>query len=291
MSRDTKRYLILNADDYGMSQSTNEAVEELFEVGWITSTTLMTPCPWAEDGVRRAKQNPKMHVGLHTTLNSEWDGYRWGPVSHEPVPSLLDASGYLPRSVQELVERADPAHVLVELQAQMRYMDERGLPPTHVDNHMGSVYGLFGPHYLAQIFALCAPRKLPFRMPRSLEGFGPAPAHLAGMVGELIAQADALGIGLLERLLDFGRRLTASDTYETVRARYIEVAIQGCVPGVNELYMHPALECEELKSACPAWQMRVWEHRVLKDPIFRDAIDEAGIVRTTWIDAPFTKGA
>ena len=38
-----------------MSLSANEAIEELFEVGYVTSTTLMTPCPWAEDAMERAK--------------------------------------------------------------------------------------------------------------------------------------------------------------------------------------------------------------------------------------------
>ncbi len=290
MNPDKTRYLILNADDYGMSQSTNEAVEDLFENGFITSTTLMTPCPWAEDGVARAKRNARMRVGLHTTLTSEWAGYRWGPVSREPVASLPDSAGYLPRTVKELVEKAEPKDVQTELTAQMRFMAERGLPPTHLDNHMGSVYGLVGPNYLETIFSLCAPGKLGFRMPRTLEGFGPVPPELAAQVGTLIAAADSLGIGLLDRLLDFGRPLTPSDTYETIRARYIQVATEGCVSGVNELYMHPALETPELKAICPAWQMRVWEHRVLKDPAFRDALNAAGIVLTTWTDAPFTRG-
>ncbi len=290
MSTSETRYLILNADDYGMSQSTNEAVEDLFENGFITSTTLMTPCPWAEDGVARAKRNKKMRVGLHTTLTSEWTGYRWGPVSREAVPSLLDAAGYMPRTVKELLKKSNPQDVQTELSAQMRFMMERDLPPTHLDNHMGSVYGLEGPNYLEIIFTLCAPRRLGFRMPRSAEGFGIVPPELAAQVGMLNNMANSLGIGLLERLLEFGRPVTPSDTYETVLAQYIKAATEGCVPGVNEMFMHPALETPELKAIYPGWQMRVWEHRVLKDQAFKDALDAAGIVLTTWVDAPFTRG-
>lgn len=288
MNQTKTRYLILNADDYGMSQSTNEAVEDLFDNGFVTSTTLMTPCPWAEDAVARAKKNPRMRVGLHTTLNSEWAGYRWGPVSREGVGSLVDGAGYFPHSVRELLAKADPAQVATELGAQMHFMCSRGLPPTHVDNHMGSVYGLEGPGFMEAVFALCAKDRLAFRMPRSLADFGLAAPSLEAQMGGLVAAADSLGIGLLDRLLHFGRKPGPQENYDSVLRRYIEVATKGCVPGVNEMYMHPALETAELKAICGAWQMRVWEHRVLRDPAFRDAIGEAGIVLAGWKDVPFT---
>ena len=46
-----KRYLIINADDFGLCHSANEAVMELFEGGYIRSSTIMTPCPGAEEAV------------------------------------------------------------------------------------------------------------------------------------------------------------------------------------------------------------------------------------------------
>ncbi|RPJ40776.1 MAG: ChbG/HpnK family deacetylase, partial [Chloroflexi bacterium] len=42
------RLLILNADDFGMCNSTNEAIMRTLQEGLIRSTTLMVPCPWAK---------------------------------------------------------------------------------------------------------------------------------------------------------------------------------------------------------------------------------------------------
>lgn len=286
----TDRYLIINADDFGMCQSANEAVEDLFNNGFITSTTLMTPCPWAEDALRRAKENKKMNVGLHLTLNSEWENYRWGPVSRAPVPSLLDPGGCFFHAVAPLLRQAKAEDVRTEIKAQLEWMTSRGYRPTHLDNHMGSLYGLEGPSFLGEVFALCAPNGFPFRLPRSTETFGPAPKELEATLSRVCAQADKLGIGILDNLLDFGRKLSPSDTYETVKEQYLGV-IRGMRPGINELFVHPALESPELKSACPAWQMRVWEHRLMRDGDVGKAIDREGIRLTTWKEAPFAQRA
>lgn len=286
----TERYLIINADDYGMCQSGNAAVEDLFNNGYITSTTLMTPCPWAEDGLRRAKENKRMNVGLHLTTNSEWEFYRWGPVSRTPVPSLLDDGGYLFRAVAPLLAQATAEDIRTEIEAQLNWMAARGYRPTHLDNHMGSLYGLEGRSFLGEVFALCAPNGFSFRLPRSAETFGKVPPAVEATLSQVSAQADKLGIGILDNLLDFGRPLMPSDTYETVKERYLGI-IRGIRPGINELYAHPALESNELKAACPAWQMRVWEHRLMKDDDVGKTIDKEGIKLTTWKEAPFRQRA
>ena len=286
----TERYLIINADDYGMCHAANEAVEDLFNNGLITSATLMTPCPWAEDALRRAERNERMHVGLHLTLNAEYQTYRWGPVSRKPVPSLLDEWGYLFQSVPPLLAEAEPEDIRTEIAAQLDWMLARGYRPTHMDNHMGSLYGLMGPGFLPDVFALCAKHGLPFRMPRSPVTFGRLPPDIQAILARACAEADRLGVGILDSLLDFGRPLTPSDTYETVKARYIEV-IRGIGPGINELFLHPALDTAELRAICPAWQMRVWEHRVMLDDEVGRVIEKEGIKLTTWTEAPFGKRA
>ena len=45
------KYLIVNADDYGMCNAANQAVAELFEGGFLKSATIMMPCPTAKDAV------------------------------------------------------------------------------------------------------------------------------------------------------------------------------------------------------------------------------------------------
>src|SRR5687767_15664326 len=80
------RLLILHADDLGMAHSVNRATFEALERGWVTSASILVPCPWFPDVVRFARRHPDADLGIHLALNSEWTGYRWRPLS--PVPSV-----------------------------------------------------------------------------------------------------------------------------------------------------------------------------------------------------------
>ena len=85
------KLLIINCDDLGSSRSANVAVYAALRHGLATSATLMVPCPWARDA---AAQYRGEDVGVHLTLNAEWETYRWGPITHSP--SLLDGDGGFP---------------------------------------------------------------------------------------------------------------------------------------------------------------------------------------------------
>ncbi len=65
------KYLIVNADDFGASRGINRAILELYELGVLTSASLMITMPAAADAVRLARQNPGLGVGLHVTLTGE----------------------------------------------------------------------------------------------------------------------------------------------------------------------------------------------------------------------------
>lgn len=278
------KYLIINADDYGMSLAANEAIEELFAVGYVTSTTLMTPCPWAEDAVARAKGNPRMNVGLHTTLTAEWTPYRWGPVARGAVPSLLDGDGYFYRDCQSLLAACTVEDVSAELNAQLDYMLHRGLAPTHIDNHMGSVYGIAGKPLLEQALALCARGGYAFRLPRNLAMSG-IPEGFAPVLAQATAMTDAMGIGTLDQLCANPVAFKESDGYDALKRSYLDI-IAALPDGVSEIYMHPALDSRELRRMSSTWYTRVWEYRLLKDPDLKAAIDAAGATLTTWKDAP-----
>ena len=87
------KYLIINADDYGMCHSANVAVQDLFEGGFLKSSTVMMPCPAAEEAVRFSIEHPEYAIGVHLTLTSEWGEYRWKPLTDGK--SLIDEEGFM----------------------------------------------------------------------------------------------------------------------------------------------------------------------------------------------------
>src|SRR5205814_9456864 len=71
------KLVVVTCDDLGSTHAANVAVYEALRHGVATSASLMVPCPWARDA---AAQYRGEDVGVHLTLNSEWDTYRWGPI-------------------------------------------------------------------------------------------------------------------------------------------------------------------------------------------------------------------
>lgn len=77
--------------------------------------------------------------GLHSTITSEWDDLRWGPVlPPEEVPSLVDEKGNFLQTTQELHERKpELEEIMEELQAQLDEARSLGFDIEYTDMHMG----------------------------------------------------------------------------------------------------------------------------------------------------------
>ena len=277
-----KKYLIINADDYGSCFAANEAVERLFDRGAITTATLMVPCPWAEDAIRRVRRNPRIKAGLHTTLTSEYESYKWRPVS-EGCASLVDQQGYFYATADECLRHAEEADVRRELQAQFDWMLRRGVRPEHIDNHMATTYGKF----LPVVYQMCEKYRLGYRLPRIPETFVPQiTAEQRAAFRQAAAEADRLGIHLPNGLFTYDFDVAPDDTYETFRGYYTDM-LRRCPEGVSELFIHPCIETEELKYINAQWKKRVWEYRVVQDPVFIKCLKENGIRLCTYAGAPF----
>ena len=136
----TSRLLIIHADDFGMMHTVDTATEEAFDNHWITSASILVPCPWFPEVAQWAKSHPDADLGIHLALNADWTSYRWSPVSPQPQDSsLLDPDGYLPLTTSYVVAHAKPADVQTEVHAQVDKALAAGIHISHLDTHMGTI--------------------------------------------------------------------------------------------------------------------------------------------------------
>jgi len=158
------RVLIIHVDDAGMSHSSDVGVNDALEKGIATSFSVMMPCPWVPEIVKWIKAHPGVDAGLHLTLTSEWDNYRWGPVAGKPaVPGLCDKEGCLWGNVADVVKHATPDEVETEIRAQLDRALTMGFHPTHLDSHMGTLFAT--PEFLARYIKVGIDNNIPVMLP------------------------------------------------------------------------------------------------------------------------------
>src|SRR3984893_10619363 len=128
------KLLILHADDLGAAHSVDVASFDALDKGAVSSASIMVPTPWVAEVAAYARAHPNADLGLHLTLTSEWETYRWGSISPpDKIPSLLDSAGSFPNDSKVVAGRAKPLEVDRELPAQIDRAISLGLRPTSLD--------------------------------------------------------------------------------------------------------------------------------------------------------------
>ena len=127
--------LIITADDFGLHESVNQAVERAHREGVLSAASLMVAAPAAADAIARAHALPSLRVGLHLVLA---DGQSILP--HAAIPDLVDAKGrFGDRMARDGVRFFFLPWVRRQLAAEIRAQFEafaaNGLPLDHVNTH------------------------------------------------------------------------------------------------------------------------------------------------------------
>jgi chitin disaccharide deacetylase len=139
--------LLVRADDIGFSHAANEACIRVFTDGICRSVELMAPTPWFPEAVKLLKAHPGYDVGVHFTLTSEWENFRWRPLTGPSTVS--DADGFFYRTFRKndnypdeiTFEQGDwtPADVEKELRAQVELVLKHIPWASHATFHMGGL--------------------------------------------------------------------------------------------------------------------------------------------------------
>ena len=129
--------LILNADDFGLTESVNHGIVDCFKEGLVKSTTIMMNQPGTQHAIELYHQGLVPEIGLHFTVTAG------KPLSAPKlVPSLVDDQGnFLDKAA--LFNKVDvvEAEVVLELNAQYQAAINAGLKINHIDSHhFGGVF-------------------------------------------------------------------------------------------------------------------------------------------------------
>ena len=227
--------IIINADDFGLSDHTVELTIKGFECGALTSATLMAGMPATDRAVEYAKTHPQFSFGVHFYLVDEEPMCR-----PEDIPSMIDPrTGRMWRTRQFIIRNFAGLVKVEDLKREMRAqylaIKNAGVHISHVDGHGHN-------HRLPQSIKALAELKgeLGFNKVRRCQDLS--------VVGE--------GLGLLARVINkpMQTRLTKSEFRTTDHflmnaghscdVEWFTKALYALPEGVTEIGTHPGIDEE-----------------------------------------------
>lgn len=252
------RVVVLHADDIGMCEASVSAFRQIVARGVSLSAAAMAPCGWFP-AVAAASREPRADVGVHLTLNSEWDHYRWGPVLGAQVSELCDEAGYFFRRAPDVQRDSVRDAVHRELRAQILRAIRMGVDITHIDSHM---FTLMHP----ALFGVYVALSREFRVPCCL-----APPELAQV---LLPQ---LGADERQPLVVFDGWAQLPLDEHTKRLERGRRLLAALPRGLCYLIAHPAVDTPELRAIAPDWAARVADYELYMDDGWARILDESGV--------------
>ena len=284
--------LIVNADDFGMTEGVNRAILEAHQRGIVTSTSLLANGAAIANAVEIARSHPALGVGVHLNLTE-------GLPSSEParIPRLFTPQGSFlsgaPRLASRLLaDRAILAEIEIEFRAQIEKVMAAGIAPTHLDGHQHV-------HMWPSVFAVAARLARHYGMAGlrcSRERRAPGQGLLRRNGPDRSKILRQLGTGAALGLLALGARRTlrragvaAPDFFYGVSSTGfldtagLEAILRDVPEGTSELMCHPGYADADLKAAPTRLQaQREIELDALTRPEIGNLARELGIELITY---------
>lgn len=269
--------ILVHVDDMGMSHSSDLGGIEAVEKGVATSWSVMMPCPWVPEIAGYLKKHREVDSGLHLTLTSEWTLYRWPPLAGKTiVPGLVDAEGCLWHSVEQVATHATADEVEKELRAQLDRAEHLGIPITHLDSHMGTLFAR--PDYFERFAKLGIEKSLPIL---AIGGHGTyvlkENPEAVGSLRPWIPKIWNAGLPVIDDL--------HTDSYvwkpEEKTQKFLAL-LKELKPGVTMIIFHASIPTADFPLITSSSSSRLADTKALTDPEVKKVIQERGIILTTW---------
>ncbi|HZX54167.1 MAG TPA: ChbG/HpnK family deacetylase [Ilumatobacteraceae bacterium] len=226
---DDAKLVIISCDDLGACHAANVGVYGALRDGIATCASIMVPAPWARDAALRYAAGDD--IGVHLTLNCEYEAYRFGPITH--APSLLSGEAGFPRRIADLWEHADPEEVLRECRAQIERAIAWGIDATHLTPHLTAI--TLRPEFFDVYLELAVEFRLPIRLPSTIS------SEQAGFPFRHLAEEE--GVVFPDHFDHDWRAGSRERVYEGVRT------LQA---GVTEIHVQPAIDTPEVRALTDA---------------------------------------
>jgi hypothetical protein len=273
------RVLIVHSDDVGMSHASNVGTLAALRVGTVTSLSMMMPCPWVPEFGRYAVRHKDLDVGLHITMTSEWDDYRWGPVAGKlTVPGLADEMGCLWDNNRLLKEHATPDEVETEIRAQIDRAETMGIGITHLDSHMYALYS--DERYFQRFMKVAVEKQLPFLVAAghlyhaSREAKDPTELNLFKKYAQQVWDA---GLPVIDDL----HRASYSWDVTHKKELYMET-FRSLRPGLTEMVVHCTAPNDVIPVVTGNRSHLYGDYYAFIDPDVKQVIEDEKIILTTW---------
>jgi len=236
-----QKFLIVTADDFGLHESVNEAVEQASRAGVLTAASLMVAAPAAADAVRRARRLPNLRVGLHLVLAD-------GRAMLEPhrIPGLVDGAGIMNsrmfvNAVRFFASSRLRGQLEEEIRAQFSAFAQTGLELDHVNVHKHF-------HLHPTLFSLLLRIGRDFgmravRVPDEPLWFASHGGHWSAGPGTVLLKP---WIALMKRRLRGAGLLHNDSIFGVAASGHMDEAklltvLARLPPGITEIYLHPAV--------------------------------------------------
>jgi hopanoid biosynthesis associated protein HpnK len=280
------RFLIVTADDFGLHESVNEAIEQASRGGILSAASLMVAGPAAADAIRRAQRLPRLRVGLHVVLA---DGA--AALAPHLIPGLADRSGHMDgrmvaRGLKYFALPRVRRQLAAEIRAQFRAFAGTGLKLDHVNAHK---HFHLHPSILALLLSIGREYGVAaVRVPDE-------PLWFAGRDGRWAAGAGTLllapWIALMKRRLRASGVLHNDQIFGVADSGAMDEAkllrILGRLPpGITEIYLHPATASGRSIAASMSGYRHAAELAALTSPRVRTAVAAAGAAQGGYGDVP-----
>lgn len=273
------RKLIVNADDFGLTEGINIGIVNGFKDGIITSASLIPTMPAFQHAVETATENPDLDIGVHLSLTVG------KPCSeNDRLSPILEEGEFIPSHVHVIrsiyANRVRIEDIKEEMSAQIAKVQETGLRISHLDSHQHV-------HMVPRVFRLMLTLMQEHQVP-----FVRVPDELVGIKQLLTIKGWGLFvlglIGRASRQEVVRAKLSTTDYFwglscsEAMSLHDLTRMLGSLKPGINELMCHPGYNDSTLGLIYDKPSFREEELAALTDKRALELVKQLGIRLTNY---------